>query len=72
MNNNEWQPIETAPKDGTNILSWCKEYGLVICSWTGHEDDNGQFETGWIAFHCFATYKFNPTYWIPIPKPPAQ
>ena len=72
MNNNEWQPIETAPKTGVNICSWCKEYGLTICSWTGHEDENGNFEEGWISFDGGMTFKLDPTHWIPLPNPPTN
>ena len=62
----EWQPIETAPKDGTLILGriffgshTCDSYSLI--SWN---------ETGWND-HPIITYKEGeeqgPTHWWPLP-----
>jgi TolA-binding protein len=59
----EWQPIETAPKDGTEVLlcSGCRDVGL--CYW---RDDH--IMTGWTwglgkAFN-------NASHWMPLPAPP--
>jgi hypothetical protein len=62
-----WQPIETAPKDGTHILAWLpnfREYGgephVMTVKWTGPW-------TGWsIPGHG----QLNPTYWMPQLSPP--
>lgn len=61
----EWQPIESAPKDGRGILI-CK----VPCDhWSGmfvaHWDEWGEW--------AFASDRFvrNPTHWMPLPPSPA-
>lgn len=68
----QWQPIETAPKDGTDVLLWCAgamepSYAL-IASWV---DFKGEAPDGW----CDAsTGRYNdgcpPTHWMPLPSPP--
>jgi hypothetical protein len=65
----EWQPIETAPKDETDIL---------LAAW---EDDGSYWNaTGSWFFDCFAFFNcigpdpvklcFEPTHWMPLPLPP--
>ena len=62
----QWQPIETAPKDGTDIL--CYERGhpkipedngfMAVAHWS-----NGTWSedvSGWVE----------PTHWMPLPEPP--
>ena len=63
----EWQPIETAPKDGTKI--WLYYEGTAYWGhWYQH-----RAVSGWITdvFDC-AMYDFRPTRWMPLPAPPAE
>lgn len=62
----EWQPIETAPKDGTEVL---------LCGplrdGSGHYRDVSRFymirwPVEWMA-NCLP-----PTHWMPLPPPPAD
>jgi hypothetical protein len=61
-----WQPIETAPKDGTIVLG---------CSGTG--DDYEVYEMAWIENVEFTWTDphyggvYGPTHWMPRPRPPA-
>jgi hypothetical protein len=70
----KWQPIETAPKDGTCILIW--DGHMCPATWSDC-CDHGQFETapGWQIFSCEDSWHsaaaYNPTYWMPLPEPPA-
>lgn len=64
---NTWQPIETAPKDGTVILTCCmspsehtpiKAGYMAVNAWTGVDWPRHN------ASHCPATH------WMPLPEPP--
>lgn len=58
-----WQPIETAPKDGTAFLAWRGiERGPFQCWW----NDDGR-EAYWMDY---ADTEPNPTHWQPLPAPP--
>lgn len=73
----EWQPIETAPKDGTSILVcggtiiWTEGMGFEaemgeprIACWTGEYWYIGNGETYGDEIYC------KPTNWMPLPAPP--
>lgn len=60
----EWQPIATAPKDGTFCIIMyydsCSELD-VLGSWYIKEDDR------WANWDSFWPH---PTHWMPLPNPP--
>lgn len=66
----EWQPIETAPKDGSRILGWAKSKNgsddlRLVIFW----DQTSPEGARWIvAFNAF--WHFEPTHWMPLPEPP--
>lgn len=72
---NNWQKIETAPKDGTRIIafepvgSWqgkrWGEWRIAITYW--HQPGNPEN----LGYWCSSTAdKYRPTHWMPLPKPP--
>jgi hypothetical protein len=58
---NLWQPIETAPRDGTSVLIW---NGLDV--FVGYLPGN---RPKFVAFPDSAQIS-DPTHWQPLPKPP--
>lgn len=66
----EWLPIETAPKDATEILAinhGADGANISVTCFDGHD------------WHCLAFFgteplicKWNPTFWMPLPAPPKQ
>ena len=63
----QWQPIETAPRDGTLILIarmpcdyW---HGIFVGYWNDTIDE-------W--FYSAALLISQPTHWMPLPKPPTE
>lgn len=60
---NGWLPIETAPKDGAQLLAYDKTNGYYNCWW--HK--NGYGEEYWMDE---ADTEPNPTHWRPLPASP--
>lgn len=70
-----WQPIETAPKDGTKILLCLTGYQPVVGYLDGERweyQDCGDFaeEDHWFAWQEL-TGEWFPDNWMPLPAPPA-
>ena len=64
----DWQPIDTAPKDGSRILAWEPGHAPYIADfddygWLTTEDWAGD-GTGYYIPVC------EPTHWMPLPAPP--
>jgi hypothetical protein len=72
----EWQPAETAPKDGTRVILFFPSLKNKIQ--VGHymqteTRDNGEItyqNEGWF-FGGFGLHNsFVPSHWMPLPEPP--
>lgn len=77
----QWRPIETAPKDGTDILGWNSEG----CEIMRHDEADGggpeqpSVRAGWIGAFAFpgcsegryeSEPQGQPTHWMPLPPMP--
>lgn len=64
----EWQPIETAPKDGTSIIGYEPDFGVGECFWFGswYGDKSGAC---WMPAKLDEEYggPVNLTHWQPLP-----
>jgi hypothetical protein len=64
-----WQPIETAPKDGTLVL---------ICGFgsEGYYVADAKWDGEWLLFHPdnddHTEPSYNVSYWMPLPAPPSE
>jgi hypothetical protein len=68
----DWQPIETAPKDGDTVIVYAAHYVRshgVPASWDRDpEDERGQC---WRVADAIAD-RVKPTHWMPLPSPPGE
>ena len=70
-----WYPIDTAPKDGTNVLVYgdCKrkwEEDAIAVAYYSNRSLCTYKET-WISSYCIDGYvHFKPSHWMPLPKAP--
>lgn len=73
----EWQPIETAPREGRNILLWAatdvaedgtiRNWKMATGFYMGPEvGGNWNWEGRWLE-----PWDARPTHWQPLPTPPA-
>lgn len=60
-----WQPIETAPKDGTTIIGGKPFFDPFICHW--RDAKGGQ----WFSDVAHGFWHEDVTHWMPLPEPPA-
>ena len=59
----DWQPIDTAPKDGTSVIAFVPGFGM------------GTFVLFWMDGYWrepanMMGLKVKPTHWMPLPSPP--
>lgn len=73
----EWQPIETAPKDGSPVLVYPPLWVNKTCSIAKYNDDKfaKKPKPYWNRDDCFGRITENrmkpPTHWMPLPLPPS-
>lgn len=80
-----WQPIETAPKDGTEILGFREDCGVLIIRWTCCSefctddeledlDEEDAEKEDWFCADFIRGSRLEgsevPTHWMPRPAPP--
>ena len=64
----EWQPIETAPKDGTFVTAAAESKTFFRFPYPMKQrwnEEKGKWEA-----NDGHTYDPQPTHWMPLPKPP--
>jgi hypothetical protein len=77
MMSDDWQPIETAPKDGRQVLLFSPGSipEVVVGKWETYEGDPGE---AWWAYaetalsDLFGEVDPEPSHWMPLPPPPAN
>lgn len=62
-----WQPIETAPKDGTSLMVWCADREIVTLAFWLEGND---VRKGYWSGHYETITPDEPTHWQPLPQPP--
>jgi hypothetical protein len=66
---NNWQPIETAPKDGSYVIVGKSTWRI---SWQASWGEHSLAKTtyGWSRFNSQGQDFLLPTHWQPLPEPP--
>lgn len=67
----EWQPIDTAPMDGTLILTCNIGFYYPQCGVWASYHPNATGKECWRTTDVCGN-KLNPTHWMPLPDPPIK
>lgn len=67
MSEQGWMPIETAPRDGTEIDLHDGQYRVTDCRWYQY-GWAARGDRGWEALEGI----LEPTHWRPLPPPPIK
>jgi hypothetical protein len=84
MEQQQWQPIETAPKDGTPVLLWERDEthdadAITIGAYVDfacievrdfQRQEPGSYRSGWYD-NIQGHCELQPTHWMPLPSPPS-
>ena len=84
----KWQPIETAPKDGTEIIGWGEDCGVILIRWDAPVnflsekeldklDEESAESEDWFCADFIEGLRLEdkkelPTHWMPLPDPPKE
>jgi hypothetical protein len=83
----KWNPIETAPKDGSEILGYRKDCGILLIRYTApidfmtdtemeNLDDFSAESYDWFCADFIGGERLDgdtcPTHWMPLPEPPME
>jgi hypothetical protein len=72
----EWQPIETAPKDGTPVLlhgrfrRYRRGWTTVLATWSTFSSRPDATDHDWIS--GLSRVDADWTHWMPLPAPPPR
>jgi len=64
----QWQPIETAPKDWTDVILFDEERDPPVFEGYFSMEDGGR--NCWMENQGMGSEPVNPTHWMPLPSPP--
>ena len=62
-----WQPIDTAPKDGARVLLLFYTDAVASCHFKNHSEGGN-----WYTDIGFSMLIERPTHWMPLPEPPSE
>lgn len=80
-----WKPIETAPKNGDELLLFREDAGVLLARWTSpieilsereieesrlSEDELNESDWFYADFICGGRLDEPATHWMPLPEPP--
>jgi hypothetical protein len=82
----EWKPIATAPRDGTEILAWRQDAGVMLVRYTSLEaflteseledyDEETIFQEDWFYADFVQGGRLDeepPTHWMHLPADPEE
>ncbi len=61
----QWQPIETAPKDDTEVLLYWPYWNKHRAITGSYSPSLKEFKSEW----CLSSNQEQPTHWMPLPTP---